>query len=99
MPSKKEQCKAIMLQYFGPATASLVDQMNEDELNASMNALGIELPDDEGDADDYDYDDYDDAPAQEPDYLQELERLAALRDQGVITNEDFEAKKQQLLGL
>jgi hypothetical protein len=76
-----------------------IDQMNEDELNASMNALGIELPDDEGDADDYDYDDYDDAPAQEPDYLQELERLAALRDQGVITNEDFEAKKQQLLGL
>jgi monoamine oxidase len=32
MPSKKEQCKAIMLQYFGPATASLVDQMNEDEV-------------------------------------------------------------------
>lgn len=38
------------------------------------------------------------APA-EPDYLAELERLAQLRDQQVITADDFEAKKQQLLGL
>ena len=38
------------------------------------------------------------APAQ-PDYAAELEKLAALRDQGVITAEDFEAKKKQLLGL
>jgi hypothetical protein len=29
----------------------------------------------------------------------ELERLAQLRDQGIITNEDFEAKKKQLLGI
>jgi hypothetical protein len=38
------------------------------------------------------------APAQDP-KLDELERLAALRDQGVITDEEFEAKKKQLLGL
>jgi hypothetical protein len=38
------------------------------------------------------------APA-EPDYLAELERLAELRDQGVITADDFDAKKRQLLGL
>jgi membrane protease subunit (stomatin/prohibitin family) len=38
------------------------------------------------------------APA-EPDYVSELERLAQLRDQGVITAEDFDAKKRQLLGL
>jgi putative oligomerization/nucleic acid binding protein len=38
------------------------------------------------------------APA-EPDYVAELERLAQLRDQGVITAEDFEAKKKQLLGI
>jgi hypothetical protein len=38
------------------------------------------------------------APAQ-PDYVSELERLAQLRDQGVITPEDFDAKKSQLLGL
>jgi hypothetical protein len=38
------------------------------------------------------------APAQ-PDYVAELERLAQLRDQGVITAEDFDAKKRQLLGI
>jgi hypothetical protein len=31
--------------------------------------------------------------------VSELERLAQLRDQGVITAEDFDAKKRQLLGL
>ena len=34
-----------------------------------------------------------------PSYLDELERLAALRDQGFITEEEFEAKKGQLLNL
>jgi hypothetical protein len=34
-----------------------------------------------------------------PDYTVELEKLAKLRDEGVITPEDYEAKKQQLLGL
>ena len=38
------------------------------------------------------------APA-EPDYVQELQKLAALRDQGIITTEDFEAKKKQILGV
>jgi hypothetical protein len=38
------------------------------------------------------------APAA-PDYAAELEKLAGLRDQGVITAEDFEAKKKQLLGI
>jgi hypothetical protein len=39
------------------------------------------------------------APAAAPDYAAELEQLAQLRDQGVITAEDFEAKKKQLLGI
>jgi hypothetical protein len=38
-------------------------------------------------------------PAAAPDYAAELERLAKLRDEGVITGEDFEAKKKQLLGI
>jgi hypothetical protein len=37
--------------------------------------------------------------AAEPDYTAELERLAKLRDEGVISAEDFEAKKKQLLGI
>jgi hypothetical protein len=39
------------------------------------------------------------APAAAPDYTAELEKLAQLRDQGVISAEDFEAKKKQLLGI
>jgi hypothetical protein len=38
------------------------------------------------------------APA-EPDYMAELEQLAKLRDQGILSNEEFEAKKKQLLGI
>ena len=36
---------------------------------------------------------------QENDYIQELERLAILKDKGIITEEDFLNKKKQLLGL
>jgi len=41
------------------------------------------------------------APAATSDesYLDELEKLAGLRDRGIITDEEFEAKKKQLLGL
>ena len=38
------------------------------------------------------------APA-EPDYMAELEQLAQLRNQGIITDEEFAAKKAQLLGV
>ncbi len=38
------------------------------------------------------------APA-EPDYAAELERLAQLKAQGIITEEEFEAKKKQVLGI
>jgi len=39
------------------------------------------------------------SPSEEPAYLGELEKLAELRDNGVISAEDFEAKKKQLLGI
>ena len=39
------------------------------------------------------------AASSEPEYMGELERLSQLRDQGIITDEDFEAKKKQLLGI
>jgi hypothetical protein len=38
------------------------------------------------------------APA-EPEYMAELEQLAQLRDQGIVSPEEFEAKKKQILGL
>lgn len=38
-------------------------------------------------------------PAPDADYITELKRLAELRDMGVLTAEEFEAKKKQLLGI
>ena len=39
------------------------------------------------------------ANAGQGDYTAELEKLAKLRDEGVISPDDFEAKKKQLLGI
>ena len=47
------------------------------------------------------------APADEPDapeaaespQIEELKQLAALKDQGILTEEEFSAKKAQILGL
>jgi crotonobetainyl-CoA:carnitine CoA-transferase CaiB-like acyl-CoA transferase len=39
------------------------------------------------------------APAGEASYLAELEKLGELRDKGIITDAEFEAKKKELLGL
>lgn len=33
------------------------------------------------------------------DSMDQLERLAKLKDQGIVTQEEFDAKKRQLLGL
>jgi len=39
------------------------------------------------------------APYEEPGYTAELERLAQLKAQGIITEEEFQAKKKEILGL
>ena len=41
------------------------------------------------------------APAEPaaPDYAAELEQLAQLKNQGILTDEEFEAKKKQILGI
>ena len=38
------------------------------------------------------------APA-EPDYAAELQKLAELKAAGILTEEEFEAKKRQILGI
>ena len=38
-------------------------------------------------------------PASERSYLEELEKLTSLRDQGIISAEEFQAKMGQFLGL
>ena len=83
-----------------------VEEMSDEELTQSMDELGIksqELTDEDRAA----IDRYEkegepastDAPAGEPGYLNELERLGHLRDEGYLTDEEFEAKKKELLGL
>ncbi len=37
--------------------------------------------------------------AQQEDYIEQLKQLAALRDAGILSDEEFEAKKKQILGL
>ena len=39
------------------------------------------------------------APAPEEDVITQLERLGALKDQGILTEEEFAAQKAKLLGL
>jgi len=39
------------------------------------------------------------AAAASPTFETDLEKLASLRDRGIITEEDFQAKKKQILGL
>jgi len=38
------------------------------------------------------------APASQDDTISQLERLGALKDQGVLTEEEFEAQKAKILG-
>jgi len=39
------------------------------------------------------------APGGSDDYVTQLEKLASLRDAGILTEEEFTAKKAQILGL
>jgi len=86
-------------------SGSSVEEMTEEELVAAMQELGIqsiELTDEDKTALATESGGATGAEAAvepEPSYIDELEQLAALRDQGIITEEDFEAKKRQLLGL
>ena len=78
-------------------SGSSVEEMTEEELVAAMKELNIQS---------IDLTDEDKAALgtessgePEPSYLDDLERLAALRDQGAITEKEYQAKKGQLLGL
>jgi hypothetical protein len=82
------------------------DQLSEEDLQAAMTDLNIEPePLDEQDQQEIAAAQAGSAPAppqpaaSQDDYIEELQKLAGLRDAGIITAEEFEAKKQQLLGL
>ena len=47
----------------------------------------------------YDQQDAAQQAAPEPDYTAELEKLAQLNAKGILSDEEFEAKKKQILGI
>ena len=89
-------------------TGKKAEDLSEEELEGTMEELGIQAqePTDEEIAMLEAENEPDEksatqgAPQKTTDesYLDELERLASLRDQGDITQEDFDAKKKDLLG-
>jgi hypothetical protein len=69
------------------------EEMTDEELEASMAKLGIEKQ----------YRDEADVEAAAPigvaSVADDLEALAELRDKGILTEEEFTAKKKQILGI
>jgi len=85
-------------------TGKNADDLTEEELLDAMDKLGIqkmELTDEDKAAIEYEESSQPEsaAPVSQESYIDELDKLADLRDRGVISEEEFEAKKKQLLGL
>lgn len=76
-------------------TGKSAEDLSDEEVEQAMDDLGIEKQE----LSDSDWEQVDAADAQEDDYIDQLERLAQLRDQGILTDEEFETKKKQLLDL
>ncbi len=87
------------------------EELEDDEIAKAMNELGIE----QQKVTDADVEEGSAAPEAtaapaapaaptapaggSSDYLEELQKLASLRDAGILTDEEFSAKKAQILGL
>jgi len=96
-------------------TGASVEELSDEELTSAMSDLGIQsaelsAEDKAALANQPPLEDEGTGPSAEaaapsasttasPDYLAELKQLAELNQQGIITDEEFEAKKKQLLGL
>ena len=74
-------------------TGKTAEELSDEELEQAMDDLNIdaeEMTDEE-----YDYVDEQDPP--EDDYIAEIERLAELHEKGILTDEEFEKKKKEIL--
>ena len=96
-------------------TGASVEELSDEELTTAMSDLGIQsaeltAEDKAALANQPPLEEDDQQPAAQaaapgastgasPDYLEELKQLAELNQQGIITDEEYEAKKKQLLGL
>jgi U3 small nucleolar ribonucleoprotein component len=75
-------------------TGKNADELTDEQLEQAMDQLGI----DKETMTDEEWAEAEKADAQQG-YLDELERLAELNKQGIITDEEFEAKKKKLMDL
>ena len=81
------------------------DQLEDQDLNQAMEELNIQSqslsPEEQAALNQQNSQPASPAPgsAKQTDYLEELEKLGELKSMGVISDEEFEAKKKQLLGL
>jgi hypothetical protein len=92
-------------------TGQSAEELTDEQLQQAAQQLGIqpqEMDDQEWDqveaadaAEDAEYPDEVEsaapAAAAQPDYIDQLQRLADLRDKGILTDEEFDAKKKQIL--
>lgn len=86
-------------------TKKSAEEMTEEELLAAMKKLGIkniELTDEDEDAvdaaDGEDEKDDDKPSEQESEAIKQLRQLGELKDAGILTQEEFETKKAEILG-
>ena len=75
-------------------TGKKAEELTDEQLEQAMDQLGIEKQE----LTDEEWAEVEKADAQQ-DYIEELERLDDLRKKGIITDEEFAAKKKQLLDI
>ena len=76
-------------------TGQDAEDLTDAELEQAMDELNIEK--EKREASDVEY--YEEQDMEETSYIDELERLGKLKDDGYITEQEYEDKKRQLLGL
>jgi hypothetical protein len=74
-------------------TGKTAEELTDEELDQAMDDLNIEKQE----MTDEEWEQVEKADAEDEDYIAELERLADLHEKGIITDEEFETKKKQLL--
>ena len=79
-------------------TGQSAEELTDEQLQQAMKELNIQSQD-LTDEDRAALNQEEGSGGSEPSYLEELEKLGKLRDEGIITDEEFQAKKQQLLDL
>ncbi len=76
-------------------TGKSAEELTDEELEQAMSDLNIDAEE----LSDAEWDEVEKADAEEDDYTAELERVADLHEKGILTDEEYAAKKKELLGL